>query len=252
MKYDFILFENFYWATNHYKDVSLIAEMLNHGGYSVAIADVFQEADKCDVPGVPHIPIMAKLKCNFKPAKSKFKLLGDLKNVFKKFFIDSYLKKVVREISDLADSFYVGSYHSGVSLKWLRSFPKERNVIFWGLRSYRLYEFKVRPFSKVACNSWRLRRYVDKNQQVRFFVSDELIKQEFIQVGIPENRLVIRPERYIEQLSPAQDNSNKESFEILSIGSLRPDKRIELILDALNNLNDKSIHYTIAGRVSDN
>ena len=188
MKYDFVLFENFYWATNHYKDLAFIARLLKSGGYTVAIADVFRESMFCNVEGVPHIRIRARLKINLKPSDNRIKILGDAMNIIKRFVINHYLKKVVNEIKNSADSFYVGSYHSGISLGWLRQFPDETNVIFWGLRSYRLYEYKVRPFSKVAINSFRLRKYIDGHDNIRFFVSDELIKQEFIKIGIDEKR----------------------------------------------------------------
>lgn len=251
MKYDFILFENFCWATNHYKDICIIAEMLKNGGYSVAIADVFQESHYCKVDGVPHIPIRAKLNVSIEPAKSRYTIINTFINIIRKIFIDQYLKKAINEIIDKSDHFYVGSYHSAISLKWVREFPTCKNIVFWGLRSYRLYEYKVRPLSKVSFNSWRLRRYVDRNPQVCFFVSDELIRQEFKEIGISPSRIIVRPERYIKQLPLTKIHHSDKQFNILSIGSLRPSKRIELVLDALREINDKSIHYTIAGRIAD-
>lgn len=247
--YDFILFENFHWAFNHYKDVLIIAELLQSNGYKVAIADVFQEKDYCVKTGIPHIQIKAKSNFDINPSNNPIKFFAFLENSRNKHLIDSYLCKVIEEIIPYADNFYVGSYHASLSLRWLKLFPKNKNVFFWGLRSYRLYEYKLRPFSPVGINSYFLRKHIDKNDNIRFFVSDQLIRKEFLDLGICENRLIVRPERYTVATKIKQSTNPDTIF--FSIGSIRENKRIELILDAFSKLKTTDYKYIIAGKASD-
>lgn len=75
MIYDFVLFENFNQAINHYKDICIIARLLQSSGYSVAIADVFAEAEYCKVEGVPHISVGNKIVSRFDVASCKIGFL---------------------------------------------------------------------------------------------------------------------------------------------------------------------------------
>lgn len=249
--YDFVLFENFHIAYNHYKDICIIAKMLVVSGYSVAIADVFDEAKQCQIDGVPHILIKAP-----KPLIRKsgnIPVLRVLENYVQTRKRWKYLTSVIEELIPICRNIYAGSYHVGLSLKMIRAIPADKNIFFWGLRSSRLYEYKLHK----DWNSWncyRVARYVKSHNNVKFFVSDALIKQEFQQLGISERRLVIRPERTISSLTlsePIERRKTYDGIKILSIGSIRPQKRIEVILSALKSIQDIPIEYTIAGRTDD-
>ncbi len=247
--YDFILFENFHWAINHYKDVVIIAKMLAASGFRVAIADVFQEAKYCQTDeSIPHIKIKEQIDFNILKCSEKSGLNSFITNSLNKIKIDNYLNRVVKEIIPSASNFYVGSYHSAISSSWLKLFPSDKKVFLWGLRSYRLYEYKIRPFSPVGINSFFLRRFVDKHNNICFFLSDELIKREFLQLGIEGNRLLIRPERFTEKIQFNENNSSVTTF--FSIGSIRPNKRVELIIEAVKR-SSVNLKYILAGKASD-
>ena len=248
--FDFVLFENFYLAKNHYKDVCIIAEMLKRSGYTVAIADVFNEADQCHVPDVPHIIVDNKCVVPLEEYRSSFKLWQNLVNYYRRFRIAKYLKRVMLQLKGQYRHLYAGSYYTRMSTAWLKEIPSSSSVFFWGLRSSRLIEHLHNHSLKNKIYSRRLRKYVDMHKNVKFFVSDELIREEFMGLGIPPIRLVHRPERLIEKL-PERRISHSSNLKLLSIGSIRENKRIEIILDALKDINDEMIYYTIAGKSSD-
>ena len=253
MEYDFILFENFYQAFNHYKDVCIIARYLTQCGYSVAIADVFGEAENCHMEGVPHIIFEKDCPVTFdKNVVRRTDIISNIKNSIKRKQIDKYLVYVMRQLRGKYKNLYAGSYFVHMTTGWLREIPDTASVYFWGLRSSRLIEYKLNPFSKVALQSYRLRRYFDHHQNLKFFVSDEIIRDEFIKIGISRQRLVIRPERYIDAINSSVTNiESAKELKLLSIGSIRENKRIECILDALRPLSDDNITYTIAGKASE-
>lgn len=253
MVYDFVLFENFYQAFNHYKDLCIIAQYLRHCGYSVAIADVFGEAENCQIEGVPHISFDKKCPVSFNEnGVCRTDIISNIKNSWKRKQIDDYLIYVMRQLRGHYRNLYAGSHFVHMTIGWLKEIPDAASVFFWGLRSFRLVEHKLKPFSKVALPAFRLRRYFDHHHNFKFFVSDESIRNEFIELGISPRRLVVRPERYIEHMpSVIVNKETSKGFSLLSIGSLRKEKRIESILDALRQLNNDAITYTIAGKASD-
>ena len=251
--YDFILFENYYQAFNHYKDLCIIARYLMRCGYSVAIADVFGEAENCKIEEVPHISFDKKCPVSISEnGVRRTDIISNIKHSWKRKQIDGYLKYVMRQLRGKYHNLYAGSYFVHMTIGWLKEIPDNTSVFFWGLRSSRLIEHKLKPFGKKALPAFRLRRYFDHHKNLKFFVSDEIIREEFIELGISPNRLVIRPERYIEKMPSGsfhKEASNR--LGLLSIGSLREAKQIEKILDVLKQLNDDTITYTIAGKASD-
>lgn len=253
MVYDFVLFENFYQAFNHYKDLCIIAQYLRHCNYSVAIADVFGEAENCQIEGVPHISFDKKCPVSFSEnGICRTDIISNIKNSWKRKQMDDYLIYVMRQLRGKYRNLYAGSYFVHMTIGWLKEIPDTASVFFWGLRSSRLIEHKLKPFSKVALHAYRLRRYFDHHHNLKFFVSDEIIRNEFIELGISPRRLVVRPERYIEYMPSAiVHKETTNGLCLLSIGSLRETKRIENILDALRQLNDDTITYTIAGKAYD-
>lgn len=252
VRYDFVLFENYIHTINHYKDVCIIAMLLQQSGYSVAIADLFQEAEYCHVNGVPHVPIGSKATRLFDVKWCKIRVLRGALNVFyEKTVIPLYLRYALRRLEGKYNNLYVGSYHTDMPIGWLKEIPSSSSVFFWGLRSSRLIEHKLNPNGKDAKNSARLRRYIDINTNIKFFVSDEIIRDEFLNLGIDESRIVIRPERYVNKVEIKERETQQEGLSLLSIGTIRKEKRIECVIDALADLKDESIHYTIAGKADD-
>lgn len=247
--YDFVLFENFYLALNHYKDVCIIAQMLQKCGYTVAIADVFGEAEHCQIEGVPHITFKKQCPVTIDYDSHNSGIIALLKNALDRKRIDSYLKFVMRELRGKYRHLYAGSYFVHMTTGWLEEIPDESSAFFWGLRSSRLVEYKLNRFQLKSYDAYKLHRYFENHQNLKYFVSDEIIRQEFIDLGISPKRLVMRPERIIEQLPKiSTPNKDDKSLCLLSIGSLRETKRIEKILDALRDVNTLNIHYVIAGK----
>lgn len=247
--YDFILFENYFLATNHYKDICIIAKLLKRCGYSVAIADVFGEGDHCIVEDVSHIKFTKKCPVPITEYSSRFGLLKGLVNTYRRMRIASYLKYVLLQLQGKYRHLYAGSYYSRMSTKWLGMIPSNSSAFFWGLRSSRLIEHELCPHGRTAVSSRRLRSYFDKHQNLKFFVSDEIIRKEFLDLVLSPLRLVIRPERIIDEL-PCPPENKHAGLNLLSIGSIRESKRIEMILDCLKELGDADIHYIIAGKAS--
>lgn len=248
MVYDFILFENWHLATNHHKDVGLIAYMLKECGYTVAVADVYQNINKNFIEEVPCITIQHKATLLEYPqsglmSKWPFKKIIGAINQRKEAL---HLKCVMNEIRGRYKHLYCGSYYVKMPIGWLRMIPDNSDAFFWGLRSARLVQYRKNIFDLAGVGSYCLRKYFDKHPNLKFFVSDQLICDEFLNLGVASNRLVVRPERFIEDYS-VDKNGNEVVFSLLSIGSLRPEKRIEFILESLCRLGGKDIRYTIAG-----
>ena len=246
--FDFVIFENWHLATNHHKDVGLIASMLKDSGFTVAVADVYQNIDKNFIEGVPCITIKHKVSFLVYPrtglmSKWPFvKIIGTINRNREA----RHLKCVMKELKGKYKHLYCGSYYVKMPIGWLHMIPDNTSAFFWGLRSARLVQYKNDTLDFAGINSYFLRRFFVRHSNLKFFVSDQLIYDEFVALGISKDRLVIRPERYIVDYPTITQRSNN-SFKLLSIGSLRPEKRIERILAALGSLKDDGISYIIAG-----
>lgn len=244
---DFILFENYISARNHYKDICIIARMLKACGYSVAIADVFNEDEYCDVEGVEHIVFPESWhevpNTETMPELKKFAV-----NKINKSRYNKRLSYCVDYLRDKCCNIYAGSYYTGMPMGWMKHIPADVNVFFWGLRSARLIEYKIKPFTLAGINSYFLHQYAIRHKNLKFFVSDEIIRKEFLNLGIEPERLVLRPERMIDELPGDKLEIDYSGLKLLSIGAIRPAKRIEKILEAIRLLNDSELEYTIAGK----
>ena len=238
--FDFILFENFYLAHNHYKDVCLIADLLRDNGYSVAIADVFDEGEYCQIEGVSHLQFRKK---HPKMLVAKTRIAGYLYDFINKRRIDSYLIYVMRQLKGQYKHLYAGSYFTYMTTGWLNEIPSSSSVFFWGLRSARLIQK-----DKEAVH---LRRYFESHPNLKFFISDEIIYKEFLDIGISSKQLVIRPERYLKELKPVDASGGTSELHLLTIGSIRRQKRVEKCLDAIRSIPENTVVYTIAGKADD-
>lgn len=240
--YDFILFENYISAKNHYKDLMLIYKMLKDIGYSVAVADVFNEKQYCDDDSIEFF--------SFDKTWADVSEDRVLSSKFLKLKISKRLDYCIPLICRNCKYIYAGSYYVGMPFLWLYKIPHHIKVIFWGLRSNRLVYYKNHPISISCLNSFILNKYVFNHQNCLFFVSDEIIKKEFIELGIAESRLILRPERTTKSVMKSCNHEGLP-LRLLSIGSLRPEKRIEQICETIAKFPANEINYTIAGKVPD-
>lgn len=95
-----------------------------------------------------------------------------------------------------------------------------------------------------------LSKYFFKNENIRLLVSDDIIRSEFLSLGFKSNQLVLRPERIIETINipyPAADKKY-DICNILCIGTLRPQKRVDVSLQVLCSMHNPNIHITVAGK----
>lgn len=243
--FDFIIYENFYRAVNHNKDVDIIARFLKTLNYKVAILNVCSLNNYKFWDGVP----LLNTKHQFKPVDRDSSILHHrICNIIDDIKWNWHLHKVMKEIKGRYGNLYVGSYYTKMLPIWFYDVPKNANIYFWGLRSFWLHEYKY-SHSIRGINSFFLNLLVKKYDNLRFFVSDENIKKEFIDLGVASHRLVLRYERYIDEIPPFITAHNNTRV-LLSIGSFRQEKRIEKIVSALDKVN-APYKYVIAGKADD-
>lgn len=248
--FDFVLFEQLYTVQNHYKDLANLASLLKDAGYKVAFADVFKEAELCNVDGIPHISLDIKCPKEFKEPQTYFKKRSRLKKILLRFQRDIYLYKVIRCLNDMSLNIYVGSMTLDTPIFFMRSFKRDRHYYMWALRSAHILKWKESKLSPHYLVSKSLYDNIHKYNNLRLIVSNELIKKEFEdQIGVKSCRLILRPERVIRKKSIIQGTGIKgKSLNLLYIGTLRPSKNVEFCLEALRRLKNPNIIYTIAGR----
>ncbi len=251
MKYDFVLFECFYTSINHLKDLCAIARMLKDNGYSVAIADVFHESQYCQVEGVPHIQIKSKCRASLVYSQSKWSFVRVLYMNWNKFLIDLYLMDVINELKSVSKHFYAGTMQMWMPVLWIKRIPNDCLCFFWGLRSYHLCFYKNKRLKEETWATWYLNKRLNSQKNIKLFVSDDIIKQEYVNLGIDINRLVLRPERTIDEYSPVKMKKPNNKVRFLIIGSLRGSKRVDLIIDAYKEIKNTQCELIIAGKASE-
>lgn len=253
MKYDIILFENFHAAFHHKYDVHLIACLLKSQGKTVAILNAYDEDKPEDYPGIDllNIPINESVPDDKSWLESKGNTVKRLH--YTVVFLSQqrrYMKAVRRFVEDKADSFYLGSYHLLMPSVF---FSLNKPCYYWGLRSYRMTGFwqifKSNPF--LAFRMIYLKKLFLKNEYQKLFVSNEIIKNEFIQIGVPEKRLVIREERCIKDIKDFSPEVKDEEFSLLVIGGLRKQKHIETTIRAFKDASLKNSLLRLVGENKD-
>lgn len=253
MIYDFILFENFHSAFHHKYDVLLIARLLKSKGLKIAVLNIYGEDNPKDFPGIDFIELPFK-DC---PPNDKAWLEYKGSVFFRLFYVirflfqqRRYMRKVRSFVSDKANSFYLGSYHLLMPTTFMNL---KKNCYYWGLRSYRMTGFFTlflkNPF--LAFRMIYLKNSFLKNDSQSLFVSNEIIKNEFLQIGIPENRLIIREERCIENIKLFNPNSKDSYFSLLVIGGLRRQKHIEKTIAAFKRANLQNSVLRLVGENND-
>jgi len=250
MIYDFLLFENNRYAINHCKDVEIIARLLQAQDYSVAILNVGSEDTLCIDHSITHVSVSKKLHLLNERNRSGF--LSHIFNIINMFIWHFHLRRSLIEVKDMYKQLYVGSYTNKMGLAWMSAINNNSNAFFWGLRSFWLSEYKRNPYSFEGLNSYVLSKYFYRHKNLKFFVSNELIKKEFEIIGYGDDRTVVREERVANIIGVIHDHKGKIPM-FLSIGTLRPDKRIETCIKEFNKLSKKyEVQYVIAGNSSSN
>lgn len=248
-KFDFILFENYHQATHHKYDVLLIAQLLKHAGFKVALLDIYHEDKGNEKEGIPIIHIKAKKdipndQWQKHPKNKLHSLFCLIRFLWQQHF---YMKRVMGEIEPLADNFYCGSYHLNMPSIF---FKCKKTCYYWGLRSSRMtnfwFHFNSNPI--LGFRMLMLRCHFKKNHSQRLFVSNEIIKKEFEKLGISSDRLVIREERCITELGHPDYEKLNPDFSLLTIGMLRPDKQIEYTVNEFKQCEMPKWQYVLAGR----
>lgn len=248
-KYDFILFENYHQAQHHKFDMVLIARMLQSQGLYVAILDVYGE-DKGDyIEGIEvvHLPFRESIpndKWQLAPKNKLHSLACKLRFLWQQHH---YIKQVVGFIEPMAAQFYCGSYHVLMSPLLMNM---RKPTYFWGLRSSRMTSFcrKFKNDPIEAINALRIKRAFFRNDNCQLFVSNEIIREEFHNLGIAENRLVIREERCVETISDSKMENMDANPSFLVIGQLREQKNIPLTIEAFKRANIPSSQLYLIGR----
>lgn len=245
MKYDFILFENTRNTDNHYKDLVLFSRMLKDCGYSVAIVNLFKEECMCVTPDIPHI--FPKTKCD-DSLKQLFHSKTPVHKLLHIYKIEKYLNHVFNEIKDLSDNFYLGSLFLDFPVEFAWKLPNDKKYFIWGLRSTVMNPKRYNFFTLSHHLCLRLKNFLLQTKNVFLVISDELIAEEFVDYGIERKRIIIRPERTTKEIIPVKKREVGTRLNLLSIGTLRAQKKVYKCIDALAMLQDPDITYIIAGK----
>ncbi len=249
MKYDLILFEHLHSAYNHRKDVLIIAKLLKKAGWKVAILDIYNDLGNISIDGVSVLSLNFKGKVPddkfiFKRQSKISRIFSTLKYLYQQYI---YMKNVSMEIKDKADSFYVGSYLFFPTTSFLKM---NKPCFYWGLRSDRMHSFWKQIHSELLFQAPYLaffKRSFLKNDKQMLFVSNPIIMKEFISLGVPENRIIIREERPYTYPLVKVEKKSKGVKVFLVIGSLRIEKNVLLTIEAFKRANLSNAVLKIIG-----
>jgi len=246
-KLDFLLFENYHIAQNHKMDVLIIAKMLKSQGLDVAIFDIYHEDKEDIIEGIPvlHWASRALVPDDTWMLRKHTLLETIIKSMKFQWQQHRYMQEVKTFIIDKADNFYCGSYHNGMSTVL---FNIQKPCYWWGLRSER-FRFSLRkmlPSPFFGLHILKERSMFLRNSFQRLFVSNNIILEEHVKLGIPRDRMLIREERCIESKGSPQYDNLSQSFSLLTIGQLRPDKRVEYTIREFSQCNNE-YKYVLAG-----
>ena len=244
--YDILLFENQENSANHKYDMCLIGRMLQNNGLKVAVVDIYGQDSGLDQ--LDGIKVIHPIKNAYVPEKNciKKKHFGRINNLIYNYLLSRYYLRVMESLIPMADMFYCGSYNDNLPQSLLK---QKKPCFFWGLRSSRVGRFKdlINQDWYLGLKYYYLKRLFFKNKFNYFLYSNEIIKEEFLDLGFPKYRLIHREERCVESDSDFVE-SESSSFAILSIGQLRPQKHIERIVQAFKTIDEKNAIYYIIGR----
>ncbi len=89
--YDFILFENAHQLENHYKDLELLAILLQTAGYKVVIANIFKERALCIDNRIPHLDLKHMAPSSLRQLSKYRNKISSLRYSYLKFLTSIYL-----------------------------------------------------------------------------------------------------------------------------------------------------------------
>ncbi len=247
--FDFLLFENYHQATHHLYDLVLIARMMQSQGLRVAIFDVFHEIPDDDKEGIPvvHWPSTCLVPDDSWMLRSHSLWETIVKSIKLRIQTHRYFKEVKRFITDKAVAFYCGSYYNGISSEL---FKIQKPCYYWGLRSERMrFSWcKLFPSPLSGLHILLERKRFLKNPYQRLFVSNPIIMDEFEQLGVARNRMVIREERVVEKRKDANLEALDRTVSFLVIGQLRKEKHIPITVQAFKEAAIPDSHLQLIGR----
>ena len=251
-KYDFVLLEPLYWKTPHITiDVKTLARILTAAGLKVAVInylrnDTYHENKEYDVI---NIYPATKFPDRSKIFLEKNKLLSFLRKIKIDLDMYKYFSDIYSRIKDLSDNFYFGTYTNEAFAIFLLPFENKK-IYFWGVRPFFFinpnFALKRNPYTVFTCHF--IRNKIFKNENIRFFISNKSIKDEFESGGINEARLISRPERVLEKIPDLNLKEMNQDFTLLTLGIIIQGKNHEFSIDTIKDLDVK---FIIAGK-SDN
>lgn len=249
--YDYIVFENYQLATHHLFDVKLIAKMLQSQGKRVAIFDLYGQFDSADTDDVHVIKWFPKSKLPdiswMKRQHSKWESVTKSLMFLRQRHV--FLKEAMAFIKGQADNFYCGSLYNGMPTIL---FEVDKPCYWWGLRSSRMV-FNIKSLIKsplVELNKIAEKRKFLRNPNQRLFVSNRIILEEYVSLGIPRHRISIREERCIMEIGPYCLDKLSPDISFLVIGMLRPEKNVPLTISAFEMANIPNSVLELTGRSS--
>jgi len=250
-KYDFILFEHLYWHRPHYEvDLKNLADILINAGFSVAVINYLSDNKYHSNQRYKTFNIFPRAE--FPKIENVMHEKNKLKRILKKQIFTykryKFFKEIYDKVKDLSNNFYFGTFN-------VYYFPflfiKNKKIIFlWGVRSFWLnnsyifINFLYKNINPINLFKALILKYIIKYcKRYVFFVSNIFIKKEFIELGIDEGRLILRPERTIKKIDFNLENV-AEDFTLLTVGFIREQKNLEFAINTIKNTN---IKYIIAG-----
>lgn len=247
--YDFILFESNHNATHHLYDVELISRMMQSRGLKVAIFDIYREITEYEKGGIPvvHWSSISPVPDDSWMLRSHSLWETIVKSIKLRIQTHRYFKEVKRFITDKAVAFYCGSYYNGISTEL---FKIQKPCYYWGLRSERM-RFSWRKLFPSPLSGLHIlleRKMFLKNPYQRLFVSNPIIMDEFEQLGVARNRMVIREERVVETRTDANLEALDRTVSFLVIGQLRKEKHIPITVQAFKEAAIPDSHLKLIGR----
>lgn len=245
--FDILCFENYHSAYHHQYDLVLIARLLKHGGMKVGILDIYQEIEKNEIEGIPVVHLQGIEKLDFSKQLTGNKVFATFRAIPFFFKRDCYYKKVLVQVQDIADAFYCGSYNMWMSTAFMKL---EKPCFYWGLRSSRMnfrlsHIWRENPF---ALRYLWIKKCFLKNKYQYLFVSNHIIRDEFLQLGVPLKRMVIREERCVEQKKEGNKNHLAEKVRFLTIGQLRPEKQVQQTVAAFKAADMENSELFLVGK----
>ncbi len=226
--------------------------MLEYSGYSIAIANYVDEAKYCKGHKFPVIDIKnSRIRPNNSfTIKRKSKVHSFVQRIVFEYQQYRYARNFLKQIDGLSSNVYAGSFSLELSFEFVFHFKPNTNVFFWGLRSYHLTNFWTHFLRNpiLGFKSIILNFVFRRKRNIKFFVSNTFIKEEFINLGITSNRLIVRQERTLFSLPNLNVEKLSSKFSLLTIGLIRRDKRLEFSIEAVKSIGDLDVLFFISGR----